>query len=219
MKKNWKFFLIIGSVVVVLSGLVLVISLISAGSIMNDNKNEIAAIVNSEKIYVDDIEKIYKDFKEHGISPIPDKKKILNDIINELLVVQEAKSQNIIVNDKEVENRVKMLKEHMPELYDTVLEKVSLEEYKERIKEGMLYQKMKENVLKDNLIYISEEAVLAYIEKNKKDFSESTVDEDKFDEVKNIIKEMLKEREEIKIFNQWIEKLKDKAEIKIYFVF
>jgi len=217
-KKNWKFFLMIGSIII-LSGLVFITNSISTESIINDKKNEIAAIVNGEKIYLDDIEKIYKDFKEHGVVPIPDKKKILNDIINELAVIQEAENQNIIVNDEEVENRINILKEHMPELYETVLEKVSLEEYKEILKKGILYQKMKENVLKENPVYISEEAVLAYIEKNKKDFSKSTMDEDKFDEVKNIIKEMLKEREEIKVFNQWIEKLKDKAEIKIYFDF
>lgn len=219
-------FLIVGFIIVIIFGLVFIINSISTAYTINNKKNEIAAIVNGEKIYINDIERIYNDLKEHesssldnAVSPIPNKKEILDDIINELLVIQEAEKQNITISDEEVENRINILKEHMPELYEIVLKKVSLKEYKKILKKGMLYQKMKENVLKENPVYISEEEILTFIEKNKKDFSKSNMDENKFDEIKNTLKEILKEREEIKIFNQWIEKLKNKAEIKIYFDF
>jgi len=225
-KKIWKLFLIIGFIIIILSGLVFIINSISTAYTINNKKNEIAAIVNGEKIYINDIERIYNDLKEHessssgnAVGPIPNKKEILDDIINELLVIQEAEKQNIVVNDEEVENRINILKEQMPELYETVLKKVSLEEYKKILKNGMLYQKMRENVLKENPVYVSEEEVLTYIEKNKEDFYKNNINEDKFDEIKNIVKEEFKEREEIKVFNQWIEKIKNKAEIKIFFNF
>lgn len=223
MKKNWKFFLVIGFIIIILSGLVFIINSIYFNTLINDKKNEIAAIVNGEKIYLNDVEKIYKDLREHessssgnAVGPIPNKKEILDDIINELLVIQEAENQNIIVNNEEVENRINVLKEHMPELYEAVLEKVSLEEYKIILKNGMLYQKMKEKVLKENPVEISDEEIQNYIEINKQDFSKYKKGEKKFEEIKNIVKEMLIEREERKIFNQWVEKLRDKAEIKIY---
>lgn len=223
MKKNWKFFLVIGFIIIILSGLVFIINSIYFNTLINDKKNEIAAIVNGEKIYLINVEKIYKDLKKHessssgnAVGPIPNKKEILDDIINELLVIQEAENQNIIVNDEEVENRINILKEQMPELYEAVLEKVSLEEYKIILKNGMLYQKMKEKVLKENPIEISDEEIQNYIEKNKQDFSKYKEGEKKFEEIRNIVKEMLTERKKIKIFNHWIKEIKEKADIRIY---
>jgi len=222
-KKNWKFFLVIGFIIIILSGLVFIINSIYFNTLINDKKNEIAAIVNGEKIYLINVEKIYKDLKKHessssgnAVGPIPNKKEILDDIINELLVIQEAENQNIIVNDEEVENRINILKEQMPELYEAVLEKVSLEEYKIILKNGMLYQKMKEKVLKENPIEISDEEIQNYIEKNKQDFSKYKEGEKKFEEIRNIVKEMLTERKKIKIFNHWIKEIKEKADIRIY---
>lgn len=192
-------------------------------------ENEVAATVNDEKIYLKDIEKVYNKYniysvdnqnQKQGNLPIT-RKKILDNAINEILVLQEAKKRGIVVSELGVNDRIKDLKAHFPEIYEKVLSEVGLSEYKSILTKRITYQKMKDAVLKESGedFKISDEEAFKWYLKRKglsEDADITIKDAREFEKTKDEIKHFIKKEEEEKIFRSWVSGLRRKAKIRIY---
>ena len=139
-------------------------------------------------------------------------KGILDSLITKSLILQEAKKQNIKINDDEINQEIKQLEENLSEQgqdLDQVLEAqgVSKDELREQIK----IQKIVEKIVGQN-INITDEEVNDYIEENKDLFAEDADPE----KTKEDVKQQLKQQKMNNEIPAWIESLHDNASIRYF---
>lgn len=161
-------------------------------------KDMVIATVNGEAVYQSDFDRI----KELNSSL--SNEEIVELIMKELLVYQEAVDLGFAINDEIVEGRISSLKEEMPDLYMLCIEQYGSEAaYKKALSYTMLYDMVYE--------YYSEEYISS-LDYNADDIKREAIecnyiskDEVELDE-ERIIKMYLKEkyRDEIRnYFEQW----------------
>lgn len=142
--------------------IILVVSVIMsifANSLQAEEQNKIAALVNAVPIleanlikaltpYKDEItgsETVYRNIRE----------KVLNELIEEELVLQEAKAKGIIISDGEVEQIINVIKSRFASEEKFGLEVgtqgMTISEFKEKIKEKLLRERIKDVELKSRL--------------------------------------------------------------------
>lgn len=121
-------------IIIALFGCVVYFSL---NSIKQENKGETVAIINGENIYYQDCLNV-KELNENLSDA-----SIIEIVMKEFLVYQEAKKIGITVSDEEVEHRVKNLKNELPDMYGLCMEQYHSEkEYKQALYYSILYEKM-----------------------------------------------------------------------------
>jgi parvulin-like peptidyl-prolyl isomerase len=104
------------------------------------------------------------------------KKQILDSLIDLELVIQQAKKENIPISEKKVEEKLAEMQKGAGFTSQAQLEEalkqqgISLEEFKKRIKERLLWMAMFEKITKD--VKISEKQAQDYYNKNKKLYEE-----------------------------------------------
>lgn len=135
---------------------------------------------------------------------------ILDQLVTESLIKQEADKNKIEVTAKEVEDELDKMKKNMgtTEQFNQFLQqyKMSEEQVKERLKMNMMVEKM----IADEL-QVTEEEMKSFYEANKDRFgSEAPAYEQVKEQIKNTLLEQ-KEQEKIPV---WLEGLKKKANIE-----
>jgi len=163
----------------------------------------VAAIVNNRPIFRFTLIKELE--KQAG-------KGILDSLVTKSLILQEAKKQNIKINDNEINQEIKQLEENLSEQgqdLDQALEAqgVSKEELKEQIK----IQKIVEKIVGENLD-VTDEEVNDYIEENKDLLAEDADPE----ETKENVKQQLIQQKMNSEIPLWIESLHDNASIRYF---
>jgi foldase protein PrsA len=135
-------------------------------------------------------------------------KEVLDQLITEKLILQEAKKKGVKVSEKEIDKKIEEFKKQFPD------EKTFRAQLKENnmtidfLREQLKLQLIVEKILKDK-IKVSEEEVKKYYKENKEMFFPGK----KFEEVKKQIEEEL-EYQKLSMQTQiWIEELKKKAKI------
>jgi foldase protein PrsA len=135
-------------------------------------------------------------------------KEVLDQLITERLILQEAKKRKINVSEKEIDKKIEEFKKQFPD------EKTFRNQLKENnmtldfLKEQVKLQLILEKILKDE-IKISENEIRNFYEQNK-DFMYK---DKKFEEVKEQIKEELEYQALSMKSQDLIENLKKKAKI------
>lgn len=153
-----------------------------------DEKSRIIATVNGETIYQEDYERI------KALNSSLKNEKIIELIMKEVIVYQEAEKIGVYVHDEDVENRIKHLKNELPDMYKLCIEQYGTDnKYKEALKYTMLYQAVydyyatkyienlnydikeieaefrENNLLKDEEFDINSEDILSYLKSKYKD--------------------------------------------------
>ncbi len=204
--------------------ILVIIGIISVFFVINLDRNQIeetiieedvVAIVNGEKILLSDIKTVYLKYNQdmNNYKSYITPKSILENSINEILILQEAKSKGIKVSSEEVDKRIHELNEHFPMLYKKITKEEGLEKYKIMLKDRMLYQKMHDKIIEESneeLSITDEEAYTWYKTKS----NEAT--KEKFQKIKVDIHNKIKIQKEQEIFNRWISKKRDNAKIIVY---
>ena len=136
-------------------------------------------------------------------------RKILDELITEKLVLQEADKKNLKISEKEIDKKVDELKSRFPDekSFDKNLEEnnMTIDEVREQMKIQIITQKMLEKKIK-----VTTQEIKNYYEQNKQ-----TVYKDKqFEQVKDQIKEQLEQQKLSQKRQTWLESLKKKAKIK-----
>lgn len=185
-----------------------------------------AAIVNRQPITLREfyqelgkIEEKYREIFGDKYAEIREKleieKGVLESMIREKLLLSEARKRRIKVFKNEIVEVVKSdpafkneKGEFDPQKFKTIMEKISdqeLRKIEEQIKKDLLIQKLKEQVISETNIQVSDSEVDEYIKKT----SGQNVDKE------NIRKILLWQKRE-KYFDNWYSNLRKKAKVIIY---
>lgn len=125
----------------------------------NNEESEVAAIVNGERIYVEEI--VYAS-NESGRTY----HEVLEDTINDLLIIQYGRNNGIVVTDDEVVNRIQEVKISLPSVYEDIEKSIGTEKYKKNIKQLLFLTKTREYLEKESNITITDEEMLAWYREN-----------------------------------------------------
>lgn len=145
----------------------------------------VAAVVNGEKIYLSEVEAELKDLKSRHKEMFEGsqgketeklfKERILDDLIEKKLILQEAEKRGIKVTTKEVEAKLKQVKgmfKSLKQFQETLKEQGWTEkDLRENIREQLLIEKMTDEVTKN--VKVTDSEVKAYYEKNEDKFKQS----------------------------------------------
>ena len=162
--------------------MVLLASLLFTGA-CNSNSKKIAAIVNGDPIYLEQVEEQLSQLSQQHqqLQGQEDeqylkqfRQQILDDLIDQKLVIQQAEKENIKVTDKEIDEWIKQIKTQFPsdkEFQAKLKElKMTLDDLKKNRREQILSQKMIEKVVKGEKVDDAE--VKEYYDKNTAEFKD-----------------------------------------------
>ena len=135
---------------------------------------------------------------------------ILENLIERQLIFDQARKENIKIDDKTVSEEIEGIKEMLKAQNISLEEALALSKQDmNSLKEQIKIQKIVEKILGDK-ISISEEEIKEYFDKNKEYFGDSA----KLEEVEDQIKEELFNQKLSTEYINWIDKLKENAKIK-----
>lgn len=142
-------------------------------------------------------------------------KSTLNALITETLILQEAKKQNVVVADEEVDQEIKKLEENLVQQGQDLNQLLSLQgSTKDELKERMRIQKIVEKIVGQD-IKVTDEEMETYLEQNKESIPEDT----DIEEVKTIVKEQLGQQKLNEKIQSWVKSLNESANIKYFLEF
>jgi len=135
-------------------------------------------------------------------------KQTLDSLITKILVLQEAKKQNIEIGSDEIEQEIKKLEETFKNQGQDlnqvlVAQGVTQEELREQIRMQKIVEKI---VGKD--ITVTGEEIEDYLEKNK-----DSLPKDVTEEIRNQVKKQLEQQKLSEKMQTWIQSLQDNAKI------
>jgi parvulin-like peptidyl-prolyl isomerase len=165
----------------VLIAAILVLSIASLGGCKNKN---VAATVNGEDIsitelnsQVDQLKKQYPQMFEgaDGEGRLLDfKQRLLDNLVNQMLVRQAAEKAGIKISDAEVDKQIEQLKSGFKDKaqFDAALKSagMTVDSLRKQIKEQLVTQKLIDRLAKDTKV--SDADIKAYYDKNKEQFAQ-----------------------------------------------
>lgn len=107
------------------------------------------ATVDNEQINKTDLYKVMFKFENKSNLTL---KRILQDSIDEIIMVKEAKKNGIKVGNDEIEAELKRFREDYPEVYNEALDYYSVKSLNKKIKTRILVGKEKNNLLSSGIV-------------------------------------------------------------------
>jgi parvulin-like peptidyl-prolyl isomerase len=170
-KLTWLWILI---AIIVIAGVAFLIITLSKEKPVDNTTSEIAATVNGEPIYSKDIEDQYNNLNP-ALQQVYTKESILNQTIDELLLIQDAKDKGIKVTDAEIQTELTNFKTQnglTDSDFQSLLEGQNLTQ---KDLEGLIERRL---LIKDLLnetifsnINITDDAIKQYYDQNQEKFS------------------------------------------------
>ena len=139
-----------------------------------------------------------------------DGKRVLENLVTQKLIDQEAKKRSIVISDQEVNAEVQKAKDSLKQRGQNIedvlaVRGLTLDKAKEQIKNNLILKKL----LGDSAT-ISDQEVNDYIEKNKDSIQPNT----NIDEEKNNVRNQLEQQKFEQKAQELLKKLQDQAKIK-----
>lgn len=171
-KLVWLWILI---AIIVIAGVAFLIITLSKEKPVDKTTSEIAATVNGEPIYSIDIENQYNNLNPL-LQQVYTKETILNQTIDELLLIQEAKNRNIQVTDSEIQEELtnfKLQNGLSEKDFEDILKRqnLTLKNLEGLIERRLLIKNLLNETIFNN-IDITDDAIKDYYEQNKKSFTQ-----------------------------------------------
>ncbi|MCK5508077.1 MAG: SurA N-terminal domain-containing protein [Desulfobacterales bacterium] len=142
---------------------------------------------------------------------------LLNQLVEQMIILEKAREQNICISDLEVEEVIEGIKKDYPEgeFDKTLLEyAISYQSWKKALKNRLLIEKVIIAELEEKIV-ITPESISEYYDRNyDRFFVNFGSQEDSANMNEFIIKHLRKENAE-KAYNDWIEKLRKNYKIEI----
>lgn len=188
---------------------------ISDEELMDENKTVVT--VNDQEITGATYNRLYRMIKNQLYQfgeDIEDteavKEQTINEIITQELIIQDAKEQEIEVDQQEIDNRIQTLKDKYGDQFTNSLEVNGYDEasYREQLKDDQLTNKYMEKVF--DIVVTDEEIESYYNELNEEELPA-------LEEVENQIRQTLliqKQQEKQEEINNKIKQLKEQANIE-----
>ncbi|MGC8805132.1 MAG: SurA N-terminal domain-containing protein [Candidatus Ratteibacteria bacterium] len=212
-------------VMIVTAALVIPGFIIWGVSISGTDKRYLVATVNKEPIYqnefyrtLEEIRQQYRDILKDNYAKLINEteleKMVLNRMIQEKLLEQLYSKHHIRVRDSEILDVIKSEPSFKNEKgqfdeakFRAYFSRISPEKTKEienQIRNTIKYQKLKQEVLSETTIVVSDQEV--------KSLMGEKMDQNKFQDIKRYVQA----QKEDQYFQQWLEKQKNKAKIEIF---
>jgi len=185
-------------------------------------------LINQQLLQIDQTFARFLNYSEAGQEFLKAyNRHILDDLINEVLLRQEAKARGMEITEEDEDTyfaqHINTIKEQQGLSEEDILEALqrqqikSLEKYQEIYVENanLLIQKLTEEVAGD--IEISDEVVREVYEQNKGQLTNQEGETPPFEEVRDQLKTQIIKQEEAEQLEELTEKLKEGAEIEILF--
>jgi len=140
-------------------------------------------------------------------------KRHLESLITKELISQKAQKEGVTVSDEDVKKEIENISKMIESQGSTLDAALSIQgQTREDLEENVKIQKTVEKLLQEEVV-ISDEDTLKYFEENKSLYGEEAV----FEDLKDDIREQLKQEKLSTAFQEWMTKLKNESQI-IYFV-
>jgi hypothetical protein len=184
------------------------------------NNRNVVATVNGKDIMLSELDKRYNQIPQQ-YQELTSKQIILSQMIDEELLMQEAKKIGIKATQQEVDEAVQKAIQSTgltPELFQEQLEENDLttkdmQEYYE--KQIIIYEKLPEELFTEQ-IQITEADIKSFYEANKELFVDSSGNQLSFEESEQIIELYLIGEQQKEMFQELLTRLRGEADIKIY---
>lgn len=140
---------------------------------------------------------------------------ILNVLVTQALIWQEAEKQGVTVSNEEVDQEVKQIEEELAAQGQDLNQVLSLQGMtRDELKEQVSIQKVAEKIVKKNTkeVEVTDEEVENYFVENKDSFSEDADEE----ETKKNIRQQLEQQKLNQAIGLWVESLRDSADITYF---
>lgn len=173
--------------------------------------SNVAATVNGEPIHEYEIENALNRYKETDIT----RDDIITIAAKEILVIQEAEKLGVTIDDNDLEQKVKTLKDEYPKYYELAVEQYEdISVYKEALRYKMIYDIVKEKIIED---YLEENPLDDEILKQKMIeegiISEKEFNDKRYDDLKHQFIEYNNENRGNRFFEEWTDSLLNKADV------
>lgn len=182
-------------------------------------EKEAIATVNGEPIFLADVEKQYNQIPEQ-YQELTSKELILNQLIDEKLLMQEAKRQGITVTPTEVDEAMEQAIKSTgltKKQFEEQLKKnnLTLEEMQEYYKKQItIYQKLPDKLITQQ-IQITEADMKNFYEREKQLFIEASGKQLSFKEAEETIELYLLGEQQKELFQELLVELRKDADIKM----
>jgi hypothetical protein len=144
------------------------------------------------------------------------KRRLLNEMTEELILLERARELDIRVSDSEVEKRIGELKKEFPDgVFDKMLleDSISYQSWKQRLKVRLTMEKVIEKEISQKVM-ISMEDFTNYVEKMKKENAGTLVQDKTHDLGKAIVAYLRREKTE-KAYTSWLKTLQNRYKIEL----
>lgn len=168
--------------------------------------NDVLVKVNSDYILKSDIDPIYEQYKGTTVTY----KKIVEDSILEMLVVQSSSKYDTQISEKELDSILADFENSQPDMFKEAADENGIEKLRQKLKIRNTYSKTKEYVM-DNILLKDKTISHDVIEQFKKE--NNLVEQLAPYSDEEIIQNLKKELEEF-MFREWMLQLRDKADIE-----
>ena len=144
---------------------------------------------------------------------------VLDIMIEEKLIIQKAEARGINITEAEINSRLETIINETKEVSnrEELLERLqkdrrNLHDLKEEIYRKLIREKLKEMVTKD--VTIKADEVASYYEKNRDSFRGKDGEVKPLSRVRDHVRERLKEDRREEFWRKWLEKTKERADIR-----
>ena len=136
-------------------------------------------------------------------------KKVLEGLVTNTLILQEAKNKNIVVNNSEIDAEIKNIDDNLKKSGQSLdqalmLQGLTIDVVKEQVKVNLIIKK-----LLAGKIAVSDKDISDYIDQNK----ESIPKDAKLDDTKKQVRQQLEQQKLQEKYQELIKSLQDKAKI------
>lgn len=170
---------------------------------ISDVTEAVEVYVNGEALYVFEVDETLV------VNPEVSREEVIENTINDMLMIQYARANNIDVTDEEVEYILNLYQTHYPEIYEIALEGYGTEGLTSGIKNRLLLTAALESILEepDYTIDLSNEAIDKYLLENG--IEPDSLEEAEYEEARILYVNA----QEVKMKEAWIENARLSAEI------
>lgn len=163
----------------------------------------LVALVNNKPIWR---RELIKELEKQG------GKQVAENLVNKLLVYQEASKRGVSILDQDVDNEYKKIEEQLKSQGTNLQDIMALQGLKESdVREQIKFNLLLRKLLSDR-VNVTDDEAKDYFEKNKGDFEKDK----SFDDLKDQIKEFLSSQKISQVYQSFLEELKSSSKIKYF---
>jgi hypothetical protein len=197
-------------------------------------KDKTLAIVNNEAIMQSDYDRLSEPMIENYRRNKPNmteeqiqklRQSMLDEMVNNKLIIQEAKKQKITVSQRQLDEQLKKIKDQFGSeaTFKAELRKANLtpEKLTDQIKEQLMVEELSYREVNSKVSEPTADDTTKLIDMLKKKLNGETIEtltdqeNEELDQLANLVKKYLSNKKAQEVYNAWMKDLRSKSNIKV----